>query len=187
MARRGRKRKLINREPNGRAQRSLQPLADVRTVAMNQPHRKGSASDRLASAVGRLIESGGYLCSGLSKSGLHESANRFAEAYSRWQSVVGSARPFANSTAGTDRDIEEEKANQYRKEWADAWRALRHSGERNERAVFITVIDPQAEDWRPPYWVMYACIEGLMVLADHFGIDIHGEDKEAPSQNRQAA
>lgn len=185
--RKGRKRKAVPREKNGRIKRSIQPQRDIRMLVLSQPHRKGSSSDRMISPVGRLIEASGYLTEGLSKEGLYDAANRFSGAYQKWQTVVGSSRPYANSAAATDIEIDDEQADRFRKNWMDAWRALRNTSNMTERAVFIAVIDPQAEDWVPPYWVMYACIDGLKALAAHFGLDINGEDKEAPKGVLRAA
>lgn len=153
---------------------------DVKAVVLNQPHRLGSTSDWRSDAVGRLLDDARYPTSGLSKKGLYEAANRFAEAYSRWQGVVCSARPFANSAAGGDGDIPDSIAWRYQNAWLTAWGAVRHAGERQEKAVFAAVIEPQQEDWRPPFWIVYGCIEGLKALAHHFGIDISQEDVEAP-------
>lgn len=152
---------------------------DVRMIAMNQPHRRGMALEWLCSPVGRILAQSAAELQNTSASALHESANRFAEKHQRWQSVVGAPRPFANSMAGSDVPLSDDQAEKFKRQWAEAWRALRYAGERQEKAVFAVVIEPQAEDWRPPFWIVYGCIEGLKALADHFGIDYRGSDIEA--------
>lgn len=189
MARRGRKRKIVQREGNGRAKRSvpLQKQPDIREVAMNQPHRRGSASDRLGTTVGRFLEGAGYLRSGLSLKGLHDSANRFMDAHRIWQVSIGSPRPYANTAAARGEGMSEEETAKAQDNWVKAWRALRAQGPMIERAIFHMLIDPQPEDWRPPFWIQHSTIEGLCALADHFGIDINAEDKEAPGRLLNAA
>ncbi len=189
MARRGRKKQseAITNRKGGKRKGAGRPKSistiekerDVKSVALNQPHRRGAPLEWLASPVGRILASSSHLLAKTSANALHDSANRFAEAYSKWQSVVGAPRPFANSSAIGDADITPDRAERFRRQWADAWRALRQSGEMREKAVFAVIIDPQAEDWQPPHWVVYACIDGLKALANHFGIDFSEEDKEA--------
>jgi hypothetical protein len=175
---RGRKRKPGRREPNGDIVRisAAQKAEDMRAVVLAQPHRRGSPSDRLWCPVGRLIEEPGYLPSQMSKAGLYEAAMRFAEAHARWQGVVGSARPYANSTAGGEMD--DDQAVRYMRAWSDAWRELRQEGEMVERAVFAIVIDCNPEDYTPPHWIRHGALIGLVALAAHFGIDLDGADKE---------
>ncbi len=162
-----------------KSEATIEKERDVKAVALAQPHRRGMALEWLAEPVGRILSSSGALTDKISRTALYESANRFSEKYQRWQSVAGSSRPFANSVAGADGHISQEQADKWRKQWGDAWRALRMAGERQEKAVFAVVIEPQAEDWQPPYWIVYGCIEGLKALADHFGIDYRGEDRRA--------
>lgn len=186
MARRGKPRAPTQprggkREGAGRpkSETTIERERDVKAVALNQPHRRGMALEWLASPVGRILASSSHLLAGISASALHDSANRFSESYSKWQAVAGSTRPFANSTAGSNQDISTDQAERFRTQWAAAWRILRWSGERQEKAVFAVVIEPQPEDWRPPHWVVYGCIEGLKALATHYGIDYKNEDIEA--------
>ncbi len=94
-----------------------------------------------------------------------------------------SRRPFASKASGGYHEISEEQADLFLRQWNNAWRALRQAGESEERAVFEAVIDPKAEDWQPPFWVEYSCIQGLIALCAHFRINVQGEDKEAPSQS----
>lgn len=156
---------------------TLERERDVKAVVLSQPHRKGNDLQWLAEPVGRILANSGTLTHKISRSALYESANRFAEAYSAWQGVVSSSRPFANSTAGTDGDMPEDHARYFEGRWMRAWRVLRAQGEMIEKSVFYSVIDPQPEDWRPPHWVCFGCIEGLKALASHFGIDIAEEDR----------
>lgn len=167
------------REGAGRpkSEATIERERDVKSVALAQPHRRGMALEWLAEPVGRILASSGTLTSKISRSALYDSANRFAESYSAWQGVASSSRPFANSSAGGDGEIETDRALYYTRRWMTAWAALRSAGERQEKAVFAAVIEPQAEDWRPPFWIVYGCIEGLKVLATHFGIDISEEDR----------
>jgi hypothetical protein len=190
MARKGRKRHWKGTTPGVREKRE-RPPEDPRVVVLFQPHRRGSASDRLWCPVGRLLEMEGGHATGLSKSGLYEASQRFAEAYRAWQSVKGSKRPLANSASGSDAlercvypgpDIPCEckgecPAMKWPKAWSDVWRELRGAGEAAEKAVFFTVIDPQPEDWHPPFWVQNACVHGLIAIAKHYGIEWDGEDK----------
>lgn len=174
---RGGKRKGAGRP---KSEATIERERDVKAVALNQPHRRGDDLVWLWSAVGRLLTSSGHLTKGISRNALYEAANRFAEAYSKWQSVKSSPRPFANSAATGDAEISSDRAERFCRQWAEAWRALRLSGEMQEKAVFAVIIEPQAEDWRPPHWVVYGCIEGLKALATHYGIDFNEEDLAAP-------
>jgi hypothetical protein len=55
------KRKNGHREPNGQLQRAGRPAvrADIRAVALAQPHRRGNADQLCADAVGRLCIASG--------------------------------------------------------------------------------------------------------------------------------
>lgn len=189
MARRGRKRQIVQREGNGRAKRSvpIQKQPDIREVAMNQPHRRGSASDRLGTPVGRFLEGSGYLTSGMSRNGLHEAAKRFADTHRIWQVSICAPRPFANAATGAGEGMTKAKTIQAQSDWMKAWRVIRDQGQMIERAIFHMLIDPQPEDWRPPFWIQHSTVVGLQALAWHFGIDISEEDKAAPSRVLNAA
>lgn len=183
MARRGKKRKIVTREGNGRAKRSIQPKpVDVRETVFWQPHRRGSDSNRLCSPVGRLLHSGAHHLAGLSLEGLYEAANRFERAYHSWLVAIGAPRPFANGPRSSGQGMSPAETREAADTWRNAWDVLNAAGHWQSRCVMNVVIEPQEECWRPSDRMIAGCISGLLALAQHFGIRILGEDKAAPQK-----
>jgi hypothetical protein len=170
----GRKRKFRGTSPISAAQ----PREDLRLVVINQPHRRGNPSNRLAEPAGRLLEEPQYTPTWMSRLAAHEAARLFSRAYANYQSALGSKRPLCNSLAGADHTDDPERDARYLREWADVCRELRWASQAVEQATIIVCCDPHPEDWVAPFWVRHHFLTGVEVLARHYGLEIHGQDKE---------
>jgi hypothetical protein len=182
---RGRRRRGLVplREPNGDYRRPprKETVADVVSIALSQPHRRGIDDARskwyLESAVGRLIEAHpewwGEFCP--PKASLLEAAKRYSEDWSRYRSAVtNTRRPLAVTDGATRIDDAERELKERRdaeRAWADVNRALRYQGEMYERACHFTICDHQPETWVPPFWIVVSMPRALRALIIHYGLD----------------
>jgi hypothetical protein len=93
MSKAGRKRKICHREPSGRPQRvtkieALNKMNQERTeqvisVALNQPHRKGSRSQWRESVFGRFCDDHKL------RESVYDAGNSYADLLRRWRAAKG--------------------------------------------------------------------------------------------------
>lgn len=172
----GRKRKVMPRTKTGQASRAGK---DARMTVLGQPHRVGRLSEWRGTTVGRLLEDAGALVAGMSRMGLHEAAKRFCDAHEGWRGAVCSRRPLAVTTASTPGPEDEERTRRIVKRFEEANRELQKAGHPIRQAVFEVVCEHHEETWTPPFHMAFHCVEGLKILADHFGVDWRVEDKRS--------
>jgi hypothetical protein len=179
MARRGRKRKMCKRYPNGQPHKESQVQKEraMRSVVLEQPHRLGSDEQMLENCVGRLI----FQCWGewgakewaWSMRELYDAAQKYADAYAEAQKVMGSRRPLANETRRSSGGT---RAEEEISEWADAtlkkWTAVNGviggPDSLYRKAAEIVILDNPGPDWTAPYWVKHGMIHVLTSLAEHY-------------------
>jgi hypothetical protein len=172
----GRKRKPGCREPNGQLQRLSQEEteAEVISIALAQPHRKGDRDQRRATFVGRLILDGKVRCGDLEPAVLVLACEHLQRDHARWQRAVESRRPLAvtGGRALRPEDLEED-AKEYASAaaaWAAACRSLRDAGERVESAAAWAILfaAPDASHETMAPWVLLSLPAAVSQLVKHY-------------------
>ena len=181
----GRKRKVnVKRTPSGAISRAGQ---DPRVTVLQQRHRKGSLSQARSSAAGRLVNDDTHLTRGASRDALHRAAERLAEAYAAYQAALASRRPMSVTSGGSSAPEDQERSIRAVKIFTDANTVLVRAGAPVRAATLSLCCDHHEEDWSPPFWLAFHAVEGLKLLADHFGIEWRGEDRPNSSSSSIAA
>lgn len=179
MAKAGRKRKpSVVRTKTGQISRAGK---DPRMTALAQHHRAGRLSEWRGTAIGRLLEDEPVFAtaSGASPKELHEAANRFAKAYEAYRSAMCSRRPLAVVTGGMPGEEDEDRTAKLLKRYTDANTVLQQQGHAIRQATHEIVCDHHEESWRPPFHMAFHCIEGLKVLAEHYGLEWRDDRRAA--------
>lgn len=177
MAKSGRKRKAsVARTPTGQISRAGK---DPRMTALAQQHRAGRVSEWRGTTVGRLLEDESGIASGISRRGLYEAANRFAQSHAAWQAALASRRPMAVTSGGTNAPEDIERSQRAIEQYERTGGVLQRLGHAIRQATHDLCCEHHEENWKPPFHMAYHAVEGLKALADHYGIDIRGEDKMA--------
>jgi len=93
----GRPRKAGPRDPNGRLVRpsTAETRAEIISIALRQPHRRGDRDQRRSILIGRLILDGAVRHGTLTNAQLFDAAERYAADYARFKRAVASRRPLA--------------------------------------------------------------------------------------------
>lgn len=177
MARAGKKRKTgVVRTATGQISRAGK---DPRMTALAQHHRAGKLSEWRGTTVGRLLEDDRYHTSGASRKALYEAANRLANCYAAWQAAMASRRPMAVTSGGTNAPEDEDRARNAVVQFERVNTVLQRSGHATRQATLTLCTEHHAEDWQPPYYLAYHAVEGLKLLAEHYGLEWRGEDRRA--------
>jgi len=178
MAKAGRKRKpSAPRTKSGQISRAGQK--DPRAVVLAQPHRAGRLSEWRGTVVGRFLEEDRTLTVGFSRKVLFDAANRFAKHYAAWQAALASRRPLAITTGSAMGQEDEERARKAVETYERANTALQRQGHAVRQATHAIICDYRDESYVMPFHVAYSLTQGLKVLAEHYGLDCHGEDRRA--------
>lgn len=173
----GRKRKSgVMRTNSGAISRAGK---DPRMTALAQHHRAGKLSEWRGTTVGRLLEDDRYHTSGASRKALYESASRLANMYASWQAAMASRRPMAVTSGGSNAPEDQERAIRAVEQYERVNTVLQRSGHAIRQATLTLCTEHHAEDWQPPYHLAYHAVEGLKLLAEHFGLEWRGEDRRA--------
>jgi hypothetical protein len=173
---RGRKRKLVKRQPNGQPSRAGQ-RDEILAVARNQPHRRGLANFRDERAVDPL---GRLAIAGLIGDAAYEAGKAWRQLVANQRRALDAPAPAPKSlaagpmaptpglaepgTGGVDPRTEEERDRATRRRFAEASRALREEGYQVAAEVESVAVDGH-EARNLPHLV-----RGLAALARHFGI-----------------
>lgn len=175
MAKPGRKRKAsVKRTPSGQISRAGQ---DMRTIALAQHHRAGSLSQARSSAAGRLVSDDRHLTLGASREALHRAAERLSATYEAYQVALASRRPMAVTSGGTSAPEDQEQSLRAIKAFENANTALQRAGHPIRQATLTLCCEHHEENWSPPFWLASFAVEGLKIMAEHYGIDWKGEDR----------
>lgn len=178
MAKAGRKRKpSAPRTKSGQISRAGQK--DPRAIVLAQPHRAGRLSEWRGTVVGRFLEDDRTLTVGLSRKVLFDAANRFAKHYAAWQAAMASRRPLAVTTGATPGQEDEERTRKAVETYERANTVLQQQGHAVRQATHAIICDYRDESYVMPFHVAYSLTQGLMVLAEHYGLDYRGEDRRA--------
>lgn len=168
----GRTRRPGVREPNGRLQRAptAETAAEVVSIVLAQPHRRGDPDQRRRWAVGRLILDGRVRHRDHGPDLLERAAEIFAADYARYRATMDSRRPLAATSGGAGREMTTEEAEAVKARWAKVRRAVRDCGERVLSACDLAVLDdPQDERILAP-WIILSLPAGLGALVEHYGL-----------------
>lgn len=177
MSRAGKKRKPgVQRTPSGQISRAGK---DPRMTALAQHHRAGRLSEWRGTTVGRLLEDGGHLTAGLSKKALYEAATRFAQTHAAWQAAVASRRPMAVTSGWTGAPEDIEQSRRAVEQYERVNSALQRQGHAIRQATHDLCCEHHEEAWTPPFHMAFNCVEGLKVLAAHYGLEWAIADRQA--------
>ena len=152
---------------------------DPRATVLAQPHRIGRLSEWRGTTMGRLLEDDSTHAMGLSRKALYESANRLAQGYANWQAAMASRRPMAVTSGGSNAPDDEERTIRAVRQYEAMNTVLQRAGHAIRQATLDLCCEHHAEDWKPPFAMAYHAVEGLKLLAEHFGLDWMGEDRKA--------
>lgn len=173
----GRKRKQnVPRTKSGQISRAGK---DRRMVVLAQPHRAGSTSQARSTTVGRLLEDDHCLTKGALRMTLYDAATRFANAYAGWQAAVASRRPMAVTSGGSNAPEDEDRTRRAIEAFERANTVLQQAGDRIRQATMVLCCEHHEESWKPPFWLAAASVEGLKLLAEHYGLQWKGEERRA--------
>lgn len=148
-------------------------------TALSQPHRIGRLSEWRGTTIGRLLEDDRHHTKGYSRDAFHRAAVRLAELYDRYQRAVASRRPIAVTSGITGGPEDVAKSLDAIEQFTKANTVLQRAGPAIRQATLDLCCDHHAEDWQPPFHMAYHAVEGLKLLAEHFGLDWKSEDKRA--------
>ncbi len=178
MAKAGRKRKpSAPRTKSGQISRAGQK--DPRAIVLAQPHRAGRLSEWRGTVVGRFLEDDRTLVAGLSRKALFDAANRFAKHYAAWQAVMASRRPLAVTSGASPGQEDEERARKAVETYERANTVLQQQGHAIRQATHAILCDYRGEEYVMPFHVAYSLTQGLMALAEHYGLPYREEDRRA--------
>lgn len=175
MAKPGRKRRVGQREPNGRLQRPsreereaarLRREAGERATVLAQPHRRGNYDQLCASALGRFILNHRTDGRGLRRE-LFEAGEEYAGTVRRWRASKGIPEPFLNSARGSGTGPSDEAVERLEKR-VTAMRSYvaKESGVQALKWLDIIVLD----DGEIPGAVGCHAVGALTALAEHLGM-----------------
>lgn len=173
-SRTGRKRKPVPRTKSGQPSRAGK---DPRAVALAQHHRAGRLSEWRGTTVGRMLEDDRYHTSGASRDALHRAAVRLCELHAGYQAALASRRPMAVTSGGSGAPEDEARTQRAIEAFTRANTALQQAGQPIRQATLVLCTEHHEESWRPPFHLAHQAVEGLKVLAVHFGLDWQGEDR----------
>ena len=148
-------------------------------VALAQHHRAGKLSEWRGTTVGRFLEDDATHTKGLSRDALHRAAVRLSEMHAAWQAAIASRRPMAVTSGGSNAPEDEERTARAIEAYTRVNTVLQRAGQPTRQAVLVLVTEHHEESWKPPFWFAYLAVEGLKLLAEHFGLDVVGEDRRA--------
>jgi hypothetical protein len=170
---RGRKRKTGQRR-NGRLVQPTQAEREtnVKAVVMAQPHRLGSDDAMRECCVGRMIRDcwKDWFPHGdptWTANDFYTVAMRYSEAYSAYQAVIASERPYANSAARGG-EISPEQAQLIKREWSAVWRTFGGLRSPERDAADMVILDHKPVEWVAPFWVRHRLLMALTILAGHY-------------------
>jgi hypothetical protein len=152
---------------------------DPRATVLAQHHRMGRLSEWRGTTAGRLLEDDSTHTIGLSRKALYESANRLAQGYANWQAAMASRRPMAVTSGGSNAPEDEERTIRAIRQFEAMNTVLQRAGHAIRQATLDLCCEHHPEDWQPPFAMAYHAVEGLKLLADHFGLDWQSEDRRA--------
>lgn len=178
MAKAGRKRKPnVKRTPSGAISRAGQ---DPRMTALAQHHRAGKLSEWRGTTVGRLLEDDRTaITHKLSRDALHRAAVRLSEMHAAWQAALASRRPLAVTAGGSNAPENEERTRNAIEAYERVNTVLQRAGQPIRQATLTVVTEHHEESWQPPYWLALYAVEGLKLVAEHYGLEWKGEDRKA--------
>ena len=177
MSKAGRKRKPgVKRTPSGQPSRAGK---DPRATVLAQPHRAGRLSEWRGTTVGRLLEDDRYHTSGASRDALHRAAVRLSEIHASYQAALASRRPMAVTSGGSGAPEDEERSRNAIVQFERVNTVLQRAGQPTRQAVLVLVTEHHEENWNPPFYLAHLAVEGLKILAEHFGLEWKGEDRRA--------
>ena len=160
MARKGRKRKIVTREPNGRASRQIaQPQIFMEAVVLAQPHRKGNTDQRCATVLGH------FCVRNKIRAELTDAGEEYGATVRRWRAAKGIPSPFHNEAAGSGRGPSDDTVATWQRRMLEMECAMMREGIRSLLAVKQLVLDGNDLGMDQTD----AAIDGLMVLAVHLG------------------
>lgn len=178
MSKAGRKRKsTAPRTPSGQISRAGQK--DPRMTVLAQSHRAGRLSEWRGTVVGRFLEDDRLHTAGLSKKALFDAASRFAKHYAAWQAAVASRRPMAVTAGVTSGPEDADRTLRAIERYERANGELQRAGHATRQATHAIICDHRDETYVMPFHVAYHLVQGLKVLAEHYGLDWRGEDRQA--------
>jgi hypothetical protein len=160
MGRRGRKRKIVHREGNGRAKRSQEVKVIAETTVLGQPHRRGNTDQRCATVFGQFC-----LAQRLHRN-LYLAGEEYAGVTRRWRSAKGIPTPYHNEAAGTGRGPSDETVQTLTRRMVEMEQAMMGAGVKALLAVKQLTLDgnPLGMDQDS------AAVDGLMALGVHLGM-----------------
>jgi hypothetical protein len=177
MAKAGRKRKASAvRTKTGQISRAGQ---DPRMTALAQHHRAGRLSEWRGTTVGRFLEDDRALLNGVSRYTLNLAAVRIADMYDRYQRALASRRPIAVTSGITGGPEDVDRAKEAMEAFTKANTVLQRAGHAIRQATLDLCCEHHEETWQPPFAMAYYAVEGLKLLAEHFGLEWRGEDRRA--------
>lgn len=156
------------RQPNGQPRRSKpEERAQILSVVLGQPHRRGSADDWRETPLGRLLRDGRVYHSSASPEQLWRAAEEYSTAFANIRRVWDSRRPLAVTGGGSRPDLSEEQKARYERAWGDMDRALRDAGVMAKKAVEYLLQDAPPHDNERVYafWLIHGAGVGLAALA----------------------
>lgn len=148
-------------------------------TALAQHHRAGKLSEWRGTTIGRLLEDDSHIARGISRKALYEAANRFAQSYAAWQAAMASRRPMAVTAGSTNAPEDEERSVKAVEQYERVNGVLQRLGHAIRQATHELCCEHHEESWQPPFHMAYHCVEGLKVLASHYGLEWVGEDRRA--------
>ena len=173
----GKKRKpSVKRTPSGQISRAGK---DPRMTALAQHHRAGRLSEWRGTTVGRLLEDDRHIIANVSRKALYEAANRLANAYASWQAAMASRRPMAVTSGGSNAPEDAERSMRAIEQFERVNTILQRAGHPIRQATLDLCCEHHEETWTPPFHMAYHAVEGLKLLAEHFGLPWQGEDRRA--------
>lgn len=174
----GRKRKpAVARTKSGQISRSGQK--DPRAIVLAQPHRAGRLSEWRGTVVGRFLEDDRVHTKDLRRKALFDAANRFAKAYAAWQAALASRRPLSVTTGATPGQEDEERTRKAIETYERANTVLQQQGHAIRQATHAIICDYRDESYVMPFQVAYSLTQGLIVLAEHYGLEWREYDRRA--------
>lgn len=152
---------------------------DPRMTALAQHHRAGKLSEWRGTTVGRLLEDDRRIIGSVSRKALYEAANRLANAHAAWQAAMASRRPMAVTSGSASGPEDAERTMRAIEQYERTGGVLQRAGHAIRQATLELCCEHHEESWVPPFHMAYHAVEGLKLLADHFGLEWRGEDRRA--------
>lgn len=121
--------------------------------------------------MGRLLEDERGLVIGINASVLYDAAGRFAKSYGAYQAAVASRRPMAvtGGSIGAPEDVDatQDAIDRYTR----ASSVLQRAGHPIRQATHELCCEHHEETWSPPFHLAFHAVEGLRLLAEHYGLE----------------